>query len=228
MKTLNFQKEKEFIISKYGLEEILGPELTETLEFCEYDVGEVILEAQDKLLYYYFFIQGKLKVYQRQASGRNLLIQFYTKFDSLGDVELTQDLPVTCTVEAIEKSKLFRIEASLLRQKAMHHVPFLYFVIRSLSSKMRIADENHAFNLLNPVKNRLASYILWHKGSENSFEFSDSLQDISEFIGTTYRQLHRAFLQLESEGVIIRDGKRVRVFDSGSLEDLAGQIYHIL
>jgi CRP-like cAMP-binding protein len=228
MRLLNLPKEIEALIEKHQLVEILSPILLDALELCEYEGDEVILEAQEQLSHYFFFIQGKLKVYQRQANGRNLLIQFYTKFDSLGDVELTQDLPVTCTVEAVEKSRLLRLDAALLRRHAMTHVPFLNFVIRSLSSKMRSADENHAFNLLNPVKNRLASYILWHKGNSLTIDFNDSLQDISEFIGTTYRQLHRAFLQLEEDRVISRNGKTIEVMNINALESLAGQIYHIL
>lgn len=228
MRKLNRSDEIEQLVSVHQLEQILCKEALQALELCEYQAGEVILEAEGSLTHYYFFVSGKLKVFQRQQSGRTLLIQFYTQFDSLGDVELTQDLPVTCTVEAVTKSLLLRIDANIMRQYAVKHLPFLNYVIASLSSKMRTADENHAFNLLNPVKNRLASYILWHKEKTTQFELGDSLQDIAEFIGTTYRQLHRGFLQLEEEGILKRHGKAVEVLDLKGLESLAGQIYHIL
>lgn len=228
MRIVHQPKLFEQFIDENHIRDILNVEALKGMELCQYDAGEIVLEAQEELSFYYFFISGKLKVFQRQMTGRNLLIQFYTQFDSLGDVELTQALPVTCTVEAIEKSYLFRIEASMLRKYTENDPRFLKHVIRSLSNKLRIADENHAFNLLNPVKNRLASYILWHKGSSESIAFDESLQDISEFIGTTYRQLHRAFMQLEEEGVLRRRGKKIEIMDAPQLEVLAGQIYHIL
>ena len=57
---------------------------------------------------------------------------------------------------------------------------------------------------------------------------SETLVEISEFIGTTYRQLHRAFIQLEEEGIIKRVGKGIAILDVVALENLAGQIYHML
>ncbi len=208
---------------------ILEPEVLNSLELCEYEKDEIVLEAGEILEYYYFFLEGKLKVFQQQQNGRNLLIQFYTKFDTLGDVELIESLKVTCTVSAVVTSYLFRVEASIMKRYVENNIYYLKYIISGLSKKMRYANENDAYNLLNPVKNRLASYILWHL-TEHSSEvvLSETQVEISEFIGTTYRQLHRAFLQLEEDGIIKREGKGITILDANALENLAGQIYHML
>lgn len=213
---------------KYDLNATLNEDMKMEIELCEFDNGEIIMEAGDKLDHYYFFLEGKLKIFQRQRNGRNLLIEFYTKFDTLGDVELMQELDVTCTVSSMSKSYLFRIDAEKMKRFASNHPPFLHYMINSLSAKLRNADQNYAYNLLNPVRDRLASYILWHQlEGEDRVILSDSLIDISEYIGTTYRQLNRAINQLEEEGLIRKEGKKIRIINELKLKKLAGNIYRI-
>ncbi|MDW7662112.1 MAG: helix-turn-helix domain-containing protein, partial [Bacillota bacterium] len=65
-------------------------------------------------------------------------------------------------------------------------------------------------------------------GEGNSLELLDSFQEISEFIGTTYRQLHRAFQQLEDQGIIVKTHRTIHVSDPEALTKLAGHIYNIL
>lgn len=229
MKIIKHPKRVTEFIEKMAVHDILEPEILNSLELCEYEKDEIVLESGEDLEYYYFFLEGKLKVFQQQQNGRNLLIQFYTKFDTLGDVELIESLKVTCTVSAVVTSYLFRVEASMMKRYVENNIPYLKYIISGLSKKMRYANENDAYNLLNPVKNRLASYIMWHlsDGSEHVI-LSETLVEISEFIGTTYRQLHRAFIQLEEEGIIKRVGKGIAILDVVALENLAGQIYHML
>lgn len=229
MKLIRHPQKVKAFLELLEIREILNEEILNALELCAYEKDEIVLEAGEPLEYYYFFLEGKLKVFQQQRNGRNLLIQFYTKFDTLGDVELIESLNVTCTVSAIEKSYLFRIEVAQMKRYVENNIPYLKYIISGLSVKMRYANENDAYNLLNPVKNRLASYLSWHhEDTSNEVILAETLMEISEFIGTTYRQLHRAFIKLEEESIIKREGKKVIILDPKAIEALAGQIYHKL
>ena len=229
MKLIKHPQKLKTYLELLEIREILDDWILNALELCVYEKDEIVLEAGEPLEYYYFFLEGKLKVFQPQRNGRNLLIQFYTKFDTLGDVELIESLNVTCTVSAVEESYLFRIKAAQMKRYVENNIPYLKYIISGLSVKMRYANENDAYNLLNPVKNRLASYLLWHhKEVSNEVILTETLMEISEFIGTTYRQLHRAFIKLEEELIIKREGKTIIILNLKALEDLAGQIYHKL
>ena len=93
--------------------------------------------------------------------------------------------------------------------------------------KLLIADSHHASNLLNPVMNRLASYLNAHNNEQQFFELTESLQEISDYIGTTYRQLHRALRRLEEDGIIERANKKIRILNPDKLSKYAGNIYRI-
>lgn len=225
MQLLNDPKRLSKYIMQNNLETILPKEVFESCELTRFGRDEAILVANEPMPYFYFFVHGKLKVFQIHDNGKAFLIQFYSAFDSLGEVELLNALDASCSVDAVMPSELIRIPMSILRQYAIDYPPFLQYVARSLSTKLLVADRHHASNLLYPVKNRLASYLRAHENDNHDVLFKDSLQDVSEYIGTTYRQLHRAFQQMEEEGIIERTHKKIVILNEEKLESMAGNIY---
>lgn len=215
------------LIKKNKIDKILPNQVLEACELCIYKKDESILIANTPMHYYYFFCTGKLKVFQFHENGRALLIQFYTTFDALGEVELMTDMDATCSVSAVQTSELIRIPMMIMKRYATDYPKFLRYVVKALSMKLLIADSHHASNLLNPVMNRLASYLKAHDNEQHVFTLSESLQEISDYIGTTYRQLHRALSRLEEEGIIGRENKRITVIDQTRLSTYAGNIYRI-
>jgi CRP-like cAMP-binding protein len=225
MKIENNLSFRDDLIEKYKLDAILTPEMIVNTEVVRFEQDEYVLTANEPMRHFYFFISGKLKVFQIHENGRALLLQFYSKFDSLGEVEFMNNLPNTCSVVAVKHSLLLRIPFETMDLYAKNHPPFLQYVIRSLSSKLMAADKHHAYNLLYPTKNRLSSYLKAHLNDSDTILLMDSMQEISDFIGTTYRQLHRAFKQLQDSRVIEKKGKQIKVIDHLALDSLAGKLY---
>lgn len=213
------------LIQKNKINEILPSEVLKAIELCKFSRDEEIIVANSEMSYFYFFVKGKLKVFQIHENGKAFLIQFYSYFDSIGDVELVNDLKASCSVSAVIPSELIRIPMEILRSHAFDYPPFLRYISKSLATKLLIADRHHSSNLLYPVKNRLASYLRAHEIRVNEIVIKDSLQDISEYLGTTYRQLHRAFKQLENEGILIKTKKSIIILNIVKLKNLAGSIY---
>lgn len=225
MQILNEPSTLATYIGRHGLNDILPEPVLEACELCRYARDESVLVAGTEMAYFYFFIKGKLKVFQIHDNGKAFLIQFYSMFDSLGEVELMIDLETSCSVTAVESSDLIRIPMDVMKKHVMSYPAFLEYSARSLATKLIVADRHHASNLLYPVKNRLASYLMAHAVNSGSVKLKESLSDVSEYIGTTYRQLHRAFSQLVADKVIVREGKHIQILDSKKLSVLAGTIY---
>lgn len=225
MKTINDLTLLDSLIKNHNLMAILPKEALALCELCTYERNEQILIANQPLEYYYFFVKGKLKIFQIYENGKAYLIQFYRNFDSLGDVELNTDTLTSCSVQAIETSLLIRIPMWTLKEHALEYPPFLRYMANSLASKLMVADRHHASNLLYPVKNRLASYLRAHVNDTGEIRLEESLLDLSDFLGTTYRQLHRALKQLEEERVVIRHKKHLTVANMKQLNALGGNIY---
>lgn len=219
------KKYLEKLISKNKIDKILPREVLSSIELCKFSRDEEIIVANSEMSYFYFFIKGKLRLFQIHENGKAFLVQFYSYFDSIGDLELISQVKASCSVSAVVPSELIRIPMELLKRYALDYPPFLRYVSQSLATKLLIADRHHSSNLLYPVKNRLASYLRAHEIRANEIVLKDSLQDISEYLGTTYRQLHRAFKQLEEEAILMRIKKSVIILNIDKLEALAGSIY---
>ncbi|HCX04497.1 MAG TPA: cyclic nucleotide-binding protein [Clostridiales bacterium] len=225
LKILDDKRRKEKYIEKYSIKDILPEDIINQLQLVKYDSGENILQAEEKLEKLYFFVEGKLKVYTFQENGRSLLLSFYTKFDSIGEVELFKDLKITNPVDAITDSYLLSIPVEVLKDKVMDYPPFLRYIIRTLTEKLNDLSTQSAFNLLYPLKNRLASFLWMHNTGKKEIILKDSFKEIAEYLGTTYRHLHRALKELEDEGLIRRNRRIISISNEKKLKELAGDIY---
>lgn len=227
MKIITDQKKIQSTIQKYKVDQMLPLDMIQQGELVVYNKDETILTANEPIHYFYFFLMGKLKLFRIYENGKTFLVQFYSEFDSLGDVELVNPQPASCSVTAVATSYLMRFPIEMMQREALEHIPFLKYLSRSLADKLLVADMHHSTNLMYPVVNRLSSYIRAHAMDSKKLTLKDSLTDISEYLGTTYRQLHRAFDELVEKGVISRQGKTLEIMDNEALSVIAGSIYEI-
>lgn len=212
-------------IKKHHIDDIFDDEILSHMELHHYEKGEDILQAKNQLLYYYFFVKGKIKIFSVLENGKSLLLEFYTEFGTLGDIELFKNVSICSNVEAVKNSYLIGIPANILREKCHDNIKFLKFMINSLGIKLESTSNNSSYNLLYPLINRLSSYLLEHITDKDYIVLNSSFKDISEFLGTTYRHLHRTFHSLESKGIIRCDGQTIYILDKDQLKKLSKNLY---
>ncbi|TCO74611.1 cyclic nucleotide-binding domain-containing protein [Marinisporobacter balticus] len=225
MKKIADKKLLYHYISKYNIDHILNDATLSYTQLHYYEKGEQILHAENQLIYYYFFVSGKIKIFSQLENGKSMLLRFYTEFDTLGDVELFKNTSIRCNVEAVENTYLVGIPAKILREKCYDNPKFLRFVIHSLSTKLESTSINSSYNLLYPLINRLSSYLIEHITDKDYIILTSSYNDISEFLGTTYRHLHRTFNDLTSKRIIRCDGKKIYILNKNALIELSKNLY---
>ncbi len=88
--------------------------------------------------------------------------------------------------------------------------------------------KNSSINLLYPLENRLASYILATgeriDNNEEIIKFNENLTEIAELLGTSYRHLLRTLNNLSCKGAIRKKINYFQVLDEKILKSLQ-QIY---
>ena len=93
-----------------------------------------------------------------------------------------------------------------------------------MALKLASLSVSNSVNILYPLENRLASYILASYTNEDSNN-TENLTQIAEFLGTSYRHLLRVVKEFELEKIIKRDNKKLVILDKDKLEELAGDLY---
>lgn len=212
-------------IQKYNLESILDEELLKYIRLFSYEKEEHILEAGSKLEYYYFLVEGKIKVYYLFENGKSMLLKFYKDFITIGDLELFKDIPVLCNIDAIEKCHLLAIPSDLLRKSYFTNVKFLSHLVASLSDKLYATINNSSYNFVYPLINRLASYFMGYLTDKDYIVLNSSYLDMAQFLGTTYRHLNRTLHEMELKNIIKCEGRRVSILDVKALNELSKNIY---
>lgn len=215
------------LMQKNGLVDVFGPEAVGEMELRTYADREMVCSMGDTLDGLYVLVSGKLKVYTLLPNGKTMLLRFSRPPALIGDVEWMAQYPVKNNVEAVGACSLLIITRELILEKEANNPAFLWFMIQNLSHKLYTLGNASAMNLLYPVENRFASYLLSLLSQKDGLEQAEeirtsTLTETAEMLGTSYRHLNRVIHRLIQDGVLVRKKGRLIVLNEHKLRELAG------
>ena len=223
---INDKNKLNYYINKYKIDEIFNSDMSSYMELHYFKKNEHICSSEEELKYLYFFLDGKAKVYIAAPNGKSLLIRFYTPIQIIGDTEILNNTTIDCNIQAVEDCTCLAIPRNIIEKIALKDVHFLSYVCKQLAFKLSSASLSSSMNMLYPLENRLARYILeTYSTNDSQGENSESLTHISELLGTSYRHLLRVLDKFCSENIIKKSNKTIVILDTQKLEDLAGDLY---
>ncbi|MEK4064337.1 MULTISPECIES: Crp/Fnr family transcriptional regulator [Paenibacillus] len=219
------------LAGKNGLEEMFSTEVIERMELRRYGDGEAVCSVGDRLESMFILVQGKLKIHTLLPNGKSMLVRFAKPMSVIGDVELLRQYPVKNEVESVGDSLLLVAGRKLLLKEMEENTALLRFLVGELSHKLYTLGQTSALNLLYPVENRFASYLMsmfadsvgGHRVEELR---TASLTETADLLGTSYRHLNRIVRRFIEDGIIERRQGRLSVLDEAKLARLAnGNLY---
>ncbi|MFF2907297.1 Crp/Fnr family transcriptional regulator [Paenibacillus sp. NPDC057934] len=219
------------LAEKNGLDEIFGNPMIESMELRLYGDGEAVCSVGDKLEYLFILVQGNLKIHTLLPNGKSMLVRFARPMSIIGDVELLREYPVKNQVESVGDSLILLASRRRLLKEMEHNAVLLRFLYGELSHKLYTLGQTSALNLLYPVENRFASYLLSLFTDGEGIRYIDeirtsTLTETAELLGTSYRHLNRIVRKFIEQGIIERKHGRLSILDEGKLAELAsGSLY---
>jgi len=222
-------KQIEEYIKAYKMENLFSDNMKNYMDLYMFDKNEYICKEEEQLENMYFLVEGKAKVSKHLENGKSLLLSFYTPLTIIGDVEFIRDNTTDCSVQAIEETYCIAISFNVVRSLLVKDCKFLLNICEYLSNKLTSNSNNSSINLLYPLENRLASYIVAFVDMDNSdmnkFEFKESYSEISELLGTSYRHLSRTLNKFCLQGILKKSNIGYIIEDFEKLLCLAGDLY---
>lgn len=219
-KVINHQKQEAYI-KKYQIQKYISEQFLSLLELVLFKKGEHICKVGEKNDYLFFFVDGKAKLYITMDNGKSLLLYFYTPFKILGEVEFLKNERAQTNVQCVEDSYCLALPIVEVREALSYDPIFLRYVSEQLGKKLEYVSMNSSVNLLYPLENRLASYIVMAVSDEEQLYFQENLTHVSELLGTSYRHLLRTFQALCEKGILEKQKNRYRVVDKDGLYQMA-------
>ncbi|WP_432661850.1 cyclic nucleotide-binding domain-containing protein [Wukongibacter baidiensis] len=231
MRLLDDREKLLFYINKFNIGDFFEKDMIDNMELHLFSRGEPLFKSCEKIHYFYFMVEGKAKVYTMLKNGKSVLLRFYRPLQVLGDVEFLNSDNTDCNVEAVSNVICIGIPMDYLRKEASRDVTFLQFICKNLSSKLANSSYWSSVNLLYPLENRLASYILAITNNDEDYTIplneieTHKLTDMAELLGTSYRHLNRTINNLCQKGIIRKERNSIIIIDNEQLEELAGDLY---
>jgi CRP/FNR family putative post-exponential-phase nitrogen-starvation transcriptional regulator len=219
------------LAEKHGLDSIFGSQVIEEMELRRYGDGEAVCSVGDHLEYLFVLVQGNLKIHTLLPNGKSMLVRFARPMSIIGDVELLRQYPVKNQVESVGDSLLLLAGRRRLLKELENNAALLRFLYGELSHKLYTLGQTSALNLLYPVENRFASYLLSLFADRDGGRYVDeirtsTLTETAELLGTSYRHLNRIVRRFIEEGIIERKQGRLIILNEAKLAELAsGSLY---
>jgi CRP/FNR family putative post-exponential-phase nitrogen-starvation transcriptional regulator len=212
-------------VRRHSLGSLLSPDLVEALQPVRRGPGEMLIRAGDPAARLLFFVEGRVKIYSTLDNGQSILAAIYKPFDVLGEVELFGSATYTLSVEALSETVCLSLPVAAIRKAAESNCRLFMYLCGRLGAKLADRVIAESINLRYPVENRLASYLLATPDDAGRNLATDSLGELADFLGASYRQLGRVVRQFRNKGILERTRGRIRVLHKAKLQPLARDLY---
>lgn len=191
-----------------------------------YKRGDTLVHLGESIDRFRIIVSGRAKLTIVSSEGKQLLLCFTRENEILGDLEFFSPGPSMATIQAITDCQTLYLEMEAFRRLVSQSPRLIKVLGQSVAFKLRRANSKLSVNLLYPLKDRLASY-LWGLASGTSHEelSGDSLVEIAELMGTSYRHLNRVINQLCQEQILKRTPWGLTIINLPRLELMARNIY---
>jgi len=215
-------------LDKYSISEYFDENIKQLINIFIFKQNENIISKGMDFNYFYFFVEGKLKIYTLEKNGKSLLLRFYKPLEVLGDAELFRTNKYKTYVDSTQNSILLGIDIKNFENYLKNNSDMLIFIIKNLSQKLDSLSNLSSFNLLYPLKNRFAGY-LKGMGLQDNYVYNeikaDNLKEISELLGTSYRHLLRIVNEFERNNYIINNRGKIKILNYEKINELSMGVY---
>lgn len=230
MQKINDIEKLNYYITKHNLDSFLSKDITPYLELIYFKPYEHICKEGEAYTHFFFFVDGKAKIYKTLRNGRALLLCFYHGFNVLGDIELIESTELKTNAQAIDDVYCIGIPKNILRDILLDDSLFLKNICRLLGNKLNRITNNSSINLLYPLENRLASYIVSTsriivENDNPSIVFNENLTEISDLLGSSYRHLLRILYNFCDRGILKKTLNSYIVTNEELINQLASDLY---
>jgi CRP-like cAMP-binding protein len=195
-----------------GLEEGLLKQITAHMQLREYERGEALFWEGDSCAGLHIIERGFVKLYRLSPQGRQYIVRVLQEGDTCNEVPTFDGGTNPVNVEALENTRVWVIQADILRGLLQVHPEFAQKVIDNLASNLRGLVRMVSEMAFYQVTHRLARLI----SEQTPEELSGTpwtQEQLAARLGTVREVVARSLKELERSGAINLDKRRIAVSD---------------
>lgn len=177
----------------------LHDSILNTSHILTFENGEFITTEGSSLPYLYFIIKGRAKVVASQDNGKQIILQFLTAEDLIGDLTVVNAEDDIKSVIAMGPTICLGIPIKTVSNHLIKNNDFLFYLSHYIGSKLLLRVDHFKEQQTQEVKVRLVKLLMDITIND---EYHEKHTEIAEYLGVSYRHFMHTLKQLKEEEMI--------------------------
>jgi CRP-like cAMP-binding protein len=185
---------------------------------------EILFIAGDEAQGLFVICSGALRAFREGVDGREQVIHVERAGATIAELPVFDDKPYPSTVAAEEETVVLFLDKQAVRNLCLRHPQIALAALKMLAGRLRKCAELVEALSLREVDQRLARWLLSEarargKQKEGGLEVTLVLtnQQIAARIGSVREVVSRALNRLQTNGLIVVDGRTIKIPDETAL-----------
>jgi CRP/FNR family transcriptional regulator, cyclic AMP receptor protein len=190
--------------------------------------GQIVCNMDDPSEHVYVVRKGTAKVFLLTVDGKETILAIRRKGDLIGTTSLFGWEMRVSYVAALEDLELIAIKTEDLRDMISKHMNMAILIIKILGVRLHHSRMIIYDSFTKSVEKRLARMLLdlfkdlgVHTEGGTVINLRLTHEQIAQMIGSSRQTVTLALNELEGNGIIRKDRKRITILDGAALQDLA-------
>lgn len=202
-------------------------EVLDEMQVISYRKNEPIYNEGDKPSHLLCLIAGKVKIYKDGVGGRAQIVRVVNAVEYFGYRAAFSDENYVTAAAAFEPSIIASIPIDLIRRLILRNPQLGWFFIRRLAIALGKSDARTVGLTQKHIRGRLAESILFLKESYGTEDDGQTLnvypsrEDMANLSNMTTSNAIRTLSVFVQEGLIVLDGRKIKILDELSLQRIS-------
>lgn len=188
--------------------------------------GEIIINQGDEHGdFAVILLSGSLKISMVSVNGREIILNYCSPGDVVGEIAMLDSGPRTATVSAAEASTVLVIPAHAFVTAALANPASMAGVMRAMAGRIRqlnlVVESDRTFSMAPRLARALVRLLDPAERSNGKLRHNPSQSDLGAFAGLARENVSRLLSEWEDEGIVARSGRSLEVIDRDYVEMLA-------
>lgn len=216
----------EIIESNKEIKNILRNCPLETLnkwEYKEFTKGDIVCHQGMKYNYFYIIVEGYANISLVAENGKTFSQALYKAGDYFGELEIFNNKPYICSIEALTNLSIIRIEKEYFIDWLNKDQHFSLHMTKTLCDNFYNLSKLSAKNSLYSLKYRVCNYLIYKLDSgvniDGKIRIEIDKEQLSEQFAVTPRSINRVLKEIKEKNIIDISNKFIYILDLQALEE---------
>ena len=194
----------------------------------DHDRGSTIFTPETNPHSLYFLERGMVRIYRLSTDGDETTFGYVAPGEVFGELSVFGDFPRESFAMTVEPSRVWKVPQNVFHQLLESRTSVLLAIIRQIGQRMKRIEKRVENLVFRDVRARLAGILLELKedfARERDgvwvLDFALTQAELATLVGSTRQTVNASIGELESEGLILREGRRLVIVKPAELARVA-------